>query len=167
MSQFSNWIAFAALVVSIVSALMSVLSHIEAIRTRKENTDLQKQNIKLQKRLVELEEGRENDRISQSQKASLVARLEKRNEGTILYLVIENKGESVARNIEVSFDNGRPLLELLKDEEAARYREFSVKPKTSIECRLWPLNRRSYRPQKVFISWSDSSGELGQYEEYL
>ncbi|MCH9034329.1 MAG: hypothetical protein IID42_07475 [Planctomycetes bacterium] len=147
--------ALAAVVVSTVAVIVSVVA-------------LRKSN-KTQRRLLEIEEQREQDRISVTRKARVVARIvrEEPSSGrktTSFYLEIENLGQSPAHDIDVSLDDG-PVLKhptmLQKTEEVRQ-----VGPHSSFRYMLAP-HSSARLPQSIKIAWEDDSGEPSHYETTL
>jgi len=125
-----------------------------------------------QKRLVEIEEAREQDRISQSRKAHLTAKIVNEEPPRTAtsqvhrkhYLVIENGGPVKAKDISISL-GGKPaldsgLIENPKEEIG------EIEPKSPFRYELRPgLTPNS--SLLVTITWKDESGEPGTYSMKL
>lgn len=154
--------ALAAVTVSVVSALVSFASVVVAvIALRKSN--------RTQKRLLEIEEQREQDRVSETRKARLVAEIVREEfplspSSKRTFLEIENLGQSEAREIDVALDNGPATAHptMLRRTEEIRH----VGPQSSFRYTLAPDNATPL-PKNVVIEWSDDSGERGRYESTL
>jgi hypothetical protein len=93
---------YVSIVIALVSLAASIYIGLKSQRLEKNNTDLQR-------RLVEIEESRDKDRQKAISKAQLRASIE--NHGRHNYrLVIENAGNSEARNVRIKMD-GKPINE--------------------------------------------------------
>jgi hypothetical protein len=87
MWQFLNlWLC--AIIVSIISIDFSRHANHRSLK-------LQEEQIKMQERVTQIEELRERDRVIQSQKAHLKAKLSK-NERNSYRLIVENTGKEYA-----------------------------------------------------------------------
>ncbi len=120
---------------------------------------------KTQTRQLDIEEAREEDRRRDRQKANLVARIdvERTEKARLLYLCVENIGNSEARDIKVMLD-GRPA----ENYKAVDLREKSLRrlgPKSQLRSRLVfsDLNPTF----AIEIHWVDDSGEEGCYRTSL
>ena len=151
----ANWVAIVAAIISGLAALASIAAA--------------RRSVTAQNRLLEIEEQRERDRVSEIQRARLVARIV-REEPSLgrktknYYLEIENLGQSSANSITILLDDG-PLFDhptmLDKTDEVRQ-----VGPQSSFRYILAPsLSTRL--PQRVTIAWGDDSGEQGHYETTL
>lgn len=152
MSQVITWI------ISGLSLVVAVIALIISWRT--------------QKRQVEIEEAREQDRLTEKNKANLTAKFTKEESSRSrtsriyrkCYLVVENKGLSEARNIKLVLDN-KPVMEhpgILKTQDEVK----EVGPKSNFHYEL-AVTGGPKVPSKVEITWEDDSGEPGEYSTTL
>lgn len=154
-----------SLIISIFAAVISAIAIGVSIWTHN-------RNHKLQARIVALEEAREKDRLAEKKKANLTAKITKeelrRSSTSRIYwqyhLVVENKGLSEARDIEIILA-GKPILEHPAipqgTDEITR-----VGPNSSIQYLLAP-SMGNYPPFDIEITWEDDSGEVGEYSTTL
>jgi hypothetical protein len=154
-----------ALVISILSLLVSVIAIGVSVWTHN-------RSHKLQKRIVFLEEEREKDRQVEKEKAYLTAKIEKEelpHYGTSpikwrYFLVIENKGLSEARNIELLLKDqavvGNRLLQNVQKEVN------QIGPHSYIRYEFSNGFMREL-PLPTRITWYDDSGESGKYQTTL
>lgn len=154
-----------AITISILSLLLSAI----AIWVSKWTHD---RSHKLQKRIVCLEEEREKDRQIEKGKAYLTAKIEKEElsrSGTSriyrkYFLVIENKGLSEARNVELLLKEeaveGNPLLHNIQQEVN------HIGPQSSFRYEFSNGFIREL-PLPVVIAWHDDSSESGKYQTTL
>jgi len=154
-----------AITISILSLLLSAIAIVVSIWTHG-------RGHKLQKRIVCLEEEREKDRQIEKGKAYLTAKIEKQElsrSGTSriyrkYFLVIENKGLSEARNIELMLKDqgvlGNPLLHNVQQE--VNY----IGPQSSFRYEFSNGFMKEL-PLPVGISWQDDSCESGKYQTTL
>lgn len=157
--------AAVAITISILSLLLSAIAIVVSIWTHD-------RSHKLQKRIVCLEEEREKDRQIEKGKAYLTAKIEKEElsrSGTSriyrkYFLVIENKGLSEARNIELLLKDravpGNPLLQNVQQEVN------HTGPQSSFRYEFSTGFMREL-PLPVGIGWQDDSGESGKYQTTL
>ncbi len=157
--------AAVAITISILSLLLSASAIVFSIWTHD-------RSHKLQKRIVCLEEEREKDRQIEKRKAYLTAKIEKEElsrSGTSriyrkYFLVIENKGLSEARNIELLLKDravpGNPLLQNVQQEVN------HIGPQSSFRYEFSNGFMREL-PLPVGIGWQDDSGESGKYQTTL
>ncbi len=125
----------------------------------------------IQKRQLEIEEARENDRIRNSNKAQLRAYIKKEVESQRMHhtvwkhlLRIENMGLAEAREIKVILDD-KPLFEhptILKGQRKIT----QIGPQSHFDYTL-ALTMGAPIPSRVQITWSDDSGEPGDYKTSL
>ncbi len=118
------------------------------------------------RKAIKIEEARERDRIAQSGKANLVARLSNYDDYNGGALIVENLGSSSANNIKVEMDK-RPISkhpDFRRDFKEVKYvganSSFSYKFGGMF---LW----KSKPPFKIEITWEDDSGEPGNYRTTL
>ena len=146
----SAFVNIATLAMSIVAILLSVLSYVSGRRTNQ--------------KLVEIEQNRDSRDIEDSKTASLVARLEHGTNGDYQStILIENKGEGAAREIELNIDGGTLVA------HTAHF--MSPAPKI-----LGPMSttRLSFittdgdpNPRNIKITWKDDTGGERDYESTL
>lgn len=161
MAGVLNWFddagnaALAAVAVSLVSVVVAVVALRKSSRT--------------QRRLLEIEEQREQDRVSETRKARLVAQIVREEPAPgqktrNFYLEITNLGQSPAHDIDVSLDDGSVLDHptMLQRTEEVR----QVGSKSSFRYMLAP-HMSARLPQNIKIAWQDDSGEPGHYETTL
>ena len=154
-----------AITINILSLLLSAIAILVSIWTHD-------RSHKLQNRIVCLEEEREKDRHIEKGKAYLTAKIEKEElsrSGTSriyrkYFLVVENKGLSEARNIELLLKDqavpGNPLLQNVQQE--VNY----IGPQSSFRYEFSNGFMREL-PLPVGIAWQDVSGESGKYQTTL
>jgi len=154
-----------AITISILSLLISGIAIWVSIWTHN-------RSHKLQKRIVCLEEEREKDRKIEKGKAYLTAKIEKeelsRNGTSRIYrkyfLVIENKGLSEARNIELLLKDqaipGNLIFQNVQQEVS------QVGPQSSFRYEFSDSFMREL-PLPIGINWQDDSGESCKYQTIL
>jgi hypothetical protein len=134
----------------VIAVIVSVAARITSWRT--------------QKWQVAIEQARERDRLKQTRKALLVAKIIRepgRNDSTDWYLEIENRGAAAAGDIAIMLD-GASLGQhraVLRRKEEVRH----VGALWSFRYRLC-LSSSARLPQHIGITWADGSGERGDYE---
>jgi len=143
--------ALAACAVSVLALVVSILAWVTSWRT--------------QKRQVAIEDARELDRIAQTRKAQLVARIvrEPPVHPTSFYLEVENKGTALARDVSITLDR-TPVLghaALMEGQE-----EVTCVGRLSL-FRYGLYAPSCPYPRSIRITWSDDSGEPGLYETTL
>ena len=150
--------------------IITVISVVVAIVFGIRNHRLGKQNSDLQKRLLALEESRENDRIRERAKASLVAdTLRGDGSGPAWRLEVENKGRAEAREITVLLD-GQAILNHPGVERATRQGlndELRHLPSGARFRYVLAPTRQCRPPWELHITWTDDSGEPGAYQTTL
>lgn len=160
MSRVITWIISGlSLVVAIIAICVSIWTH--------------KRSHKLQARIVALEEAREKDRLAEKQKANLTAHITKEEISrtrtsriyTKYYLVIENKGLSEARNVELLLA-GKPVLEHSAIQNSQKDEIRHIGAQSSIKYEFSNGFMREL-PLKTEITWEDDSGEPGKYSTTL
>jgi hypothetical protein len=125
-----------------------------------------------QKRLVDIEDAREQDRLAEKNKANLIAKITKeelRRSSTSrihwkYHLVVENKGLSEARNVQLLLAD-KTILEhpaVQNPREEVKH----VGPQSSFKYEFSSGFMRDL-PLKTKITWEDDSGELGEYSTML
>ena len=145
--------AFAAFAMALGSLVVAMVALVKSSRT--------------QKRLLTIEEQRERDRLAETKKARLTARITEQPSGPggwNGYLQIINEGKGEAREIQISLD-GVPAMEhrsILKQQSPIR----QVGPQSAARYVLdsaigVPL------PREVEMRWTDDSGEQGRYRTTL
>jgi hypothetical protein len=151
-------ISISSLLVSIIAIGVSIWTH--------------NRNHKLQERILFLEEERERDRKTEKGKANLTAKIEEEelpHSGASrihkkYFLVIENKGLSEARNIELLLKDqavlGNCLFQNVQREvnQIGPHSHFRYEFSNGFMREL-PLSAR--------ITWHDDSGESGKYHTTL
>ena len=100
-----------SLVVSVAAVVVAGAAVAVSIRSNRKASKLQGEANDLQQRLVAVEEGREQQRVDESQRAHLVGRLVRTpRTPPLFYLRIENLGLAKATRIRVNV-NGQPVSE--------------------------------------------------------
>ena len=103
-----NVVSFA---VSVAAVAVAAVAVVVSIKSNRKASTLQGEANDLQERLVAVEEGREQQRVDESQRAHLVGRLVRTPRTLpLFYLRIENLGLAKATRISVDV-NGRPVSE--------------------------------------------------------
>jgi heme exporter protein D len=145
--------AFAAFAVALGSLVVAMVDLVKSSRT--------------QKRLLTIEEQRERDRLAETQKARLTARIVKepsRNRTPNYYLEIANNGEGEAREIRVTLD-GAPVMEhrsvVMTGTDITQ-----IGVRSSARYMLAPTQAIRL-PRTVELAWVDDSGEPGHYRTTL
>ena len=121
------------------------------------------QNHHLKKRLLAVEELRDKERKMTASKAQLRAKIDRSNKMSEK-LLIENIGNSEARNINIIMD-GKPF-----DEHKAAVSgdgQINYIGAHSQATRLLAMTFACAPPFELEISWEDDSGEPGRYKTTL
>ncbi len=146
-----------------ISIAIAFISVVAAAYFGLKSQRLEKKNTDLQKRLLEIEETRENDRKRATSKAQLRAVIEEHGNHNYR-LVIENTGDSEARNITLKMD-GKPINEhpssLVGDHDISQIGSHSR------ATRLLGLTLTCSPPFDFEASWEDESREVGLYRTTL
>lgn len=157
--------AAVAIIISFLSLLFSAIAIGVSIWTHC-------RSHKLQKRIVCLEEEREKDRKIEKGKAYLTTKIEKEELSRSAtsrihrkyFLVIENKGLSEARDIELLLKGqavvGNALLNNVQQE--INY----IGPQSSFRYEFSNGFMREL-PLSIEVAWQDDSGESGKYQTKL
>lgn len=147
MCQIIEWFRDSA-IVSIVQALLAVAALVVSIYAIRKSH-------RTERRMLEIEEAREKDRLQQANRAFVKAYVEK---GQRTFLVLENSGESEAREIELKLD-GQPVLQhpvVIKSQPEHR----QLSPKSSVKYIVEPIWGNSINCE-IEINWMDNTGEKG------
>ncbi len=150
-------------VIALAGVIIAALGLLPSLYNKQRKTKLSKIEGELYEPSAQIELLREHDRITQSQKANLSAKLQK--DGRNSYrLVIENLGQGTARNVKATLDD-KPILE--HPAIASNQQEVTL---------IGPHSKISYTaaitfgcspPFKFRATWEDDSGEPGEYETTL
>ncbi len=152
----SDFIAICAIIVSIISIYFSRCANQRSLK-------LQEEQIEIQKRITQIEESRERDRVIQSQKAYLKAKLQKlqkKDERNSYHLVIENVGQGTARNVKAMLDR-KPIIKhpaILPDQQ-----EITLIGPASEISYIMAVTLSCSPPFEFKVTWEDDSGEPGEY----
>lgn len=156
-NEIIDWFAnsgnasFVTFLVSIISIIIAIIALTTSIRT--------------QKRQLAIEEKREQDRLSEMNKADLTAQLVSKSSRPHDYLLrIENKGLSEARDLKILLDD----LPILKHPAIPQGLEEirQIGPQSPVQY-LMDISQDNHPPFDILITWSDDSGEPGTYKTTL
>ena len=156
----SDFIAICAIIVSIISIYFSRCANQRSLK-------LQEEQIEIQKRITQIEESRERDRVIQSQKAYLKAKLQKlqkQDKPNSYHLVIENMGQGTARNVKAELD-GKPIIKhpaIVSSQQETR----TIGPGSEISY-IAAITNDCSPPFEFKVTWEDDSCEPGEYETTL
>lgn len=156
----SDYIAICAIAVSIISVYFSSCANQRSLK-------LQEKQIEMQQRITQIEESRERDRVIQSQKAYLKAKLQKlqkKDERNSYHLVIENVGQGTARNVIAELD-GKPIIKHPAI-ASSQQKIGTIGPGSEISY-IAAITYDCSPPFKFKVTWEDDSGEPGEYETTL
>ncbi len=152
-----------SIIISIITALVSVAAFWQSHCAAKRSAKLQEEQVEMQKRITQIEESRERDRVTQSRKANLSAKLQKVEQNSYR-LVINNSGQGTARNVKATLD-GMPIMEhpaICHDREED---VLTIGQNSSVSYIMCIINIPGKRPPFKFrVTWDDDSGEPGEYE---